>query len=99
MHSHEDVKISGYVQSAFWYQTGAFEHMGRFTRDRVDDSSEAVSAVRRRTRAVEVIMCMITREFSLTSMALQACLSLSIYLSTTHEKSLTHNILGLSRLV
>ena len=38
-------------------------------------------------RAVEVIICMITRDFSVISMTSQA--SLSLYLS---QKSLTHNI-------
>ena len=40
-------------------------------------------------RAVEVIICMITRDFSVKSMTSQASLSLSLYLS---QKSLTHNI-------
>ena len=40
-------------------------------------------------RAVEVIICMITRDFSVISMTSQASLSLSLYLS---QKSLTHNI-------
>ena len=40
-------------------------------------------------RAVEVIICMITRDFSVISMTSQASLSLSLSLS---QKSLTHNI-------
>ena len=40
-------------------------------------------------RAVEVIICMITRDFSVISMTSQASLSLSLYYS---QKSLTHNI-------
>ena len=40
-------------------------------------------------RAVEVIICMITRDFSVISMTSQASLSLSLYFS---QKSLTHNI-------
>ena len=40
-------------------------------------------------RAVEVIICMITRDFSVILMTSQASLSLSLYLS---QKSLTHNI-------
>ena len=43
--------------------------------------------------AVEVIICMITRDFSVTSMTSQA--SLSLYLS---QKSLTHNIWSASAL-
>ena len=40
-------------------------------------------------RAVEVIICMITRDTSVISMTSQASLSLSLCLS---QKSLTHNI-------
>ena len=40
-------------------------------------------------RAVEVIICMMTRDFSVISMTSQASLSLSLSLS---QKSLTHNI-------
>ena len=40
-------------------------------------------------RAVEVIICMITRDLSVISMTSQASLSLSLYYS---QKSLTHNI-------
>ena len=47
--------------------------------------SERVNALG--PRAVEVIICMITRDFSVISMTAQA--SLSLYLS---QKSLTHNI-------
>ena len=42
-------------------------------------------------RAVEVIICMITRDFSVISMTSQASLSLSLSLSLS-QKSLTHNI-------
>ena len=48
--------------------------------------SERVDALGLRT--VEVITCMITRDFSVISMTSQASLSLS----TSHQKSLTHNI-------
>ena len=51
--------------------------------------SERVDALGR--RAVEVIICMITRDFSVISMTSQASLSLSLSLSLS-QKSLTHNI-------
>ena len=45
-------------------------------------------------RSVEVIICMITRDFSVISMTSQASLSLSLSLSLSplSQKSLTHNI-------
>ena len=51
------------------------------------EHSERVDALD--LRAVEVIICMITRDFSVISMTSQASLSLSLSLS---QKSLTHNI-------
>ena len=51
--------------------------------------SERVDAKGR--RAVEVIICMITRDFRVISMTSQASLSLSLSLSLS-QKSLTHNI-------
>ena len=53
--------------------------------------SERVDALGQ--RAVEVIICMITRDFSVISMTSQASLSLSLSLSLPlSQKSLTHNI-------
>ena len=44
-------------------------------------------------RAIEVIICMITRDFSVISMTSQASLSLSLYYYYYYsQKSLTHNI-------
>ena len=58
----------------------------KFERSTGSDS-ERVDALGQ--RAVEVIICMITRDFSVISMTSQASLSLSLSLS---QKSLTHNI-------
>ena len=54
-------------------------------------SSSARQAQTLGRRAVEVIICMITRDFSVISMTSQASLSLSLSLSLS-QKSLTHNI-------
>ena len=75
--------------------TSALKHLSSSTRDRVDAlSSHAQNSSNDRTQrvdAVVVIICMITCEFSLISMTSQAplSLSLSISLSTTHNKSRT----------
>ena len=58
-------------------------------------SSSARQAQTLGRRAVEVIICMITRDFSVISMTSQASLSLSLSLSLSiylSQKSLTHNI-------
>ena len=53
-------------------------------------SSSARQAQTLGQRAVEVIICMITRDFSVISMTSQASLSLSLPLRVS-QKSLTHN--------
>ena len=78
------------------------EHLSRSARDRVTQSlSQAQLQNAMRRPAVEVIMCMITRDFSVISIdvtSLSFSLSLSLSLSpslctiATHKKSLPHNI-------
>ena len=59
----------------------------------LDKGSESERVDALGLRAVEVIICMITRDFSVISMTSQASLSLSLSLSLSQlQKSLTHNI-------
>ena len=64
-----------------------FTCTSKFERSTGSSESDAVDALG--LCAVEVIICMITRDFSVISMTSQASLSLSLSLS---QKSLTHNI-------
>ena len=73
----------------FLAPTSALEHLSRPTQAllAIIQCSPAQNATRR--RSVEVIICMITREFSLISMTSQA--SLSVYLSISLRLTKSHS--------
>ena len=75
----------------FLAPTGTLEHLSSSTRDRVDHSRRCSQCSQaknvRRRRAVDVIICMITREFSLISITSQG---LSLYLFLFYSRKVTH---------